>query len=108
MAFKLPFKLPTLDRRSNSTRQPAAGGMPTVDRRTSRGSKLPLIGHLEIQTQFRILGTVFLISLLVSVASVFMQVQATARGTTYLSVASHIPPLTQQIPMAALNARQGH
>ena len=107
MAFKLPFKLPTLDRRSNSTRQPAAGGMPTVDRRTSRGSKLPLIGHLEIQTQFRILGTVFLISLLVSVASVFMQVQATARGTTYLSVASHIPPLTQQIPKAALNAMQG-
>ncbi len=108
MAFKFPFKLPTLDRRNrSSTGTPVAGGAPAVDRRSSRGNKLPLIGHLDIQTQFRILGTVFLISLLISVASIFMQVQATARGTTFLSVASHIPPLTQQIPKAALNAMQG-
>jgi hypothetical protein len=33
-----------------------------------------LIGHLDIQTQFRILGTVFLISLLIAIAAVFMQV----------------------------------
>lgn len=107
MAFKLPFNLPTLDRRNRSSQAPAAGGAPAVERRSNRGNKLPLIGHLEIQTQFRILGMVFLISLLISVASIFMQVQATARGTTYLSVASHIPPLTQQIPKAALNAMQG-
>jgi twitching motility protein PilJ len=108
MAFKFPFKLPTLDRRnSTSPRTPAAGGAPAVDRRASRGNKMPLIGHLEIQTQFRILGAIFLVSLLISVASIFMQVQATARGTTYLSVASHIPPLTQQIPKAAVNAMQG-
>jgi twitching motility protein PilJ len=107
MAFKLPFNLPTLDRRNPSSQEPAAGGMPAVERRSNRGNKLPLIGHLEIQTQFRILGTVFLISLLISIASVFMQVQATARGTAYLSVASHIPSLTQQIPKAALNAMQG-
>ncbi len=107
MAFKLPFKLPTLDRRNRSPEKPAAGAIPAVDRRSNRGNKLPLIGHLEIQTQFRILGTVFLLSLLISIASVFIQVQATARGTTYLSVASNIPPLTQQIPKAALNAMQG-
>jgi len=108
MAFKLPFNLPTLDRRNRSgSKAPPADGIPLVDRRTNRGKRLPLIGHLEIQTQFRILGTVFLISLLISIASIFMQVQATARGTTFLSVASHIPPLTQQIPKAALSAMQG-
>jgi twitching motility protein PilJ len=107
MAFKLPFKLPTLDRRNRSPQKPAGGAVPAVERRSNRGNKLPLIGHLEIQTQFRILGTVFLLSLLISIASIFMQVQATARGTTYLSVASHLPPLTQQIPKAALNAMQG-
>jgi twitching motility protein PilJ len=108
MAFKLPFNLPTLDRRSRSSPPPpVAAGAPAVDRRGSRGNRLPLIGHLDIQTQFRILGTVFLISLLISVASIFMQVQATARGTTFLSVASHISSLTQQIPKAALNAMQG-
>jgi twitching motility protein PilJ len=108
MAFKLPFNLPTLDRRSRSSPPtPVAAGAPAVDRRGSRGNRLPLIGHLEIQTQFRILGAVFLISLLISVASIFMQVQATARGTTFLSVASHISSLTQQIPKAALNAMQG-
>ena len=106
MAFKLPFKLPTLDRRQRSAPLPTTpGAVPVVDRRGK--GKLPLIGHLDIQTQFRILGTIFLVSLLISIASVFMQVQATSRGTTYLSVASNIPALIQQIPKAALNAMQG-
>ncbi|WP_310451456.1 methyl-accepting chemotaxis protein [Sulfuritalea sp.] len=107
MALKLPFKLPTFDRRKD--RSPGAtttGAAPATDRR-GRGQQLPLIGHLDIQTQFRILGTVFLLSLLISIAAIFMQVQATARGTTYLSVASHIAPLTQQIPKATLTAMQG-
>ena len=73
MAFKLPFTLPTLDRRNRSPGQ--AGGPPAVERRSNRGNRLPLIGHLEIQTQFRILGTIFLVSLLISIASVFIQVQ---------------------------------
>lgn len=109
MAFKFPFKLPTLDRRNRSSSgKPAAGTAPVVERRANRGNKLPLIGDLTIQTQFRILGSVFLISLLITVASIFMQVQATARGTVFLSVAARIPPLTQQIPKAALNAMQGN
>lgn len=73
----------------------------------TRRKGLPLIGHLDIETQFRILGTVFLISLLITVAAIFMQGQATTRGTTYLSVAGQIAPLTQQIPKSALNAMQG-
>ncbi|MFH1873486.1 MAG: type IV pili methyl-accepting chemotaxis transducer N-terminal domain-containing protein [Pseudomonadota bacterium] len=106
MALKLPFKLPTFDRRKD--RSPGAtttGAVPATDRRGQ--GKLPLIGHLDIQTQFRILGTVFLLSLLISIAAIFMQVQATARGSTFLSVASHIAPLTQQIPKATLTAMQG-
>ncbi|MDP3513195.1 MAG: methyl-accepting chemotaxis protein [Sulfuritalea sp.] len=106
MALKLPFKLPTFDRRKD--RSPGAtttGAAPATDRRGH--GKLPLIGHLDIQTQFRILGTVFLLSLLISIAAIFMQVQATARGSTFLSVASHIAPLTQQIPKATLTAMQG-
>jgi twitching motility protein PilJ len=106
MAFKLPFKLPTFDRRGSRPPGPtAAGALPKVDRRGQ--GKLPLIGHLDIQTQFRILGTVFLISLLISIAAIFMQVQMTARGSTFLSVASNIAPLTQQIPKAAMAAMQG-
>ena len=109
MAFKFPFKLPTVDRRNRSSPgKPATGGAaPVMERRASRGKTLPLIGHLPIQTQFRILGAIFLISLLITVASIFMQAQATARGTVFLSVASRITSLTQQIPKAALNAMQG-
>ncbi|MCX7166071.1 MAG: methyl-accepting chemotaxis protein [Rhodocyclales bacterium] len=73
----------------------------------ARRKGLPLIGHLDIETQFRILGTVFLISLLITIAAIFMQGQATTRGTAFLSVASHLAPLTQQIPRAAANAMQG-
>ncbi|MBL8478465.1 MAG: methyl-accepting chemotaxis protein [Sterolibacteriaceae bacterium] len=106
MAFKFLFKLPTFDRR-NRAAPPAAGGAaaPFVDRRGK--GRLPLIGHLDVQTQFRVLGSVFLISLLVTIAAIFMQVQATARGTTFLSAAGHIAPLTEQIPKATLAAMQG-
>jgi twitching motility protein PilJ len=104
MAFKLPFALPSFDRRSRESPQPTSGQVPQENRRRKG---LPVIGHLDIETQFRIIGTVFLISLLVTIAAIFMQNQATTRGTTYLSVASHIAPLTQQIPKAALNAMQG-
>jgi twitching motility protein PilJ len=105
MAFKLPFKLPSFDRRK--PRDPRAGGpAPAVDRRGGKG-KMPVIGHLSIETQFRILGSVFLLSLLISIAAIFMQVQATARGTVFLSVAGHITPLTHQIPKAALAAMEG-
>ena len=114
MAFKLPFKLPTFDRRDRvSSPTPARSGaaavsaanVPGEDRR--RRGQLPLIGHLGIDIQFRILGTVFLVSLLIAIAAIFLQVQATARRTFFLSVTSQIAPLTQKIPRAALNALQG-
>ncbi|MCX7149780.1 MAG: methyl-accepting chemotaxis protein [Rhodocyclales bacterium] len=107
MAFKLPFKLPQFERRGQASPQtPEIGEAPAEDRRNRQG-RLPLIGHMDIETQFRIIGTVFLISLLITVAAVFLQVQATTRGITYLSVTSQISSLTQQIPIATLNAMQG-
>jgi hypothetical protein len=65
MAFKLPFKLPSFDRRGQAGRQRAIA---TEGERRSKG-KLPLIGNFDIETQFRILGTIFLISLLIAIAS---------------------------------------
>ena len=103
MAFKLPFKLPSFDRRGQAAAKGAA--IPTEDRREV--GKLPLIGNLDIDTQFRVLGTVFLISLLIAIAAIFMQNQATSRGITHLAVSGQIAPLTQQIPKAALAAMQG-
>jgi hypothetical protein len=89
--FKLPFtKIAAPDAADEPLRKP-----------------LPLIGHLDIQTQFRALGTVFVVSLLVTIAALYMQVQASARGAAYLSVASRLAPLTQQIPKAALIAMHG-
>jgi twitching motility protein PilJ len=105
MAFKLPFTLPKFDRRDRQSLQKGTIGEVSAENRLRKG--LPLIGHLDIETQFRILGTVFLISLLITIAAIFMQVQATTRGITYLSAASQIAPLTQQIPKAALIAMQG-
>ena len=103
MAFKLPFKLPSFDRRGQAGA--TSGAIATEDRRGQ--GKLPLIGSFDIDTQFRILGTVFLISLLIAIAAIFMQNQATSRGITHLSVAGQIAPLTQQIPKAAIAAMQG-
>jgi len=105
MAFKLPFSLPNFDRRSRESGAATATAEAPAEDRRRKG--LPLIGHLNIETQFRILGTIFLISLLITIAAIFMQGQATTRGSTYLSVVSQIAPLTQQIPKSALNALQG-
>ena len=107
MAFNFLFKLPSFDRRKPVSPETAASGdAPGEDRRRRRG-KLPLIGHLDIDSQFRILGAGFLISLLIAVAAIFLQAQATTRGITYLSVTSQISALTQRIPIAALGVMQG-
>ena len=106
MAFNLHFKLPSFDRRKPvSPETTSIGGAPGEERR--RRGKLPLIGHLDIESQFRILGAGFLISLLITISAIFLQAQATNRGITYLSVTSHISALTEQIPIAVLNALRG-
>ncbi len=106
MAFNLLFKLPSFDRRKRSSSETGAiGDAPGEERR--RRQLLPLIGKLSIESQFRILGSVFLISLLITIAAIFLQNQTTTRGAAYLSIASQIAPLTQQIPKASLNAMRG-
>jgi hypothetical protein len=70
--------LPKFDRRGQAS--PETGEIPRENRRSQ--GKLPLIGNFDIETQFRILGTVFLISLLIAIAAIFMQNQATSRGIT--------------------------
>jgi twitching motility protein PilJ len=72
-----------------------------------RRKALPLIGHLDIETQFRILGTVFVVCMLITIAAIFAQTQATSHGVAHLALTSRIAPLTQQIPNAALNAMRG-
>jgi methyl-accepting chemotaxis protein len=72
-----------------------------------RRKALPLIGHLDIDTQFRILGTVFVVCMLITIAAIFAQSQATTHGVAHLALSSRIAALTQQIPKAALNAMQG-
>jgi len=106
MAFKLPFTLPSFDRRGKASGDGSADGeIPAEDRRGK--GKLPLIGQFDIDTQFRILGSVFLVSLLIAIAAIFMQGQATTRGITYLSLSGQLGPLTLQIPKAAMSAMQG-
>ncbi|MCF8200319.1 MAG: methyl-accepting chemotaxis protein [Sulfuritalea sp.] len=77
----------------------------------ARGQKrtkgLPLIGHLPFNMQFRILGAILAISVLVAVDIVFLQAQSSNREATYVSVVARVSALTQRIPRAAQNAMQG-
>ena len=101
MAFKLPFTLPKPGRREPSK---AATGTAAA---TSGQGRLPLIGQLNIESQFRILGTIFLVCLLITVVAIFMQIQATTRGNNALSAANKLSLLTQQIPKATQSALTG-
>jgi hypothetical protein len=59
MAFKLPaFKLPTFNRPKRDTPPTTGSGTTPLGGRHGQGN-LPLIGHLDVQTQFRILGSIF-------------------------------------------------
>ncbi len=84
-------------------RAPGAAAADDAPRRRA----LPVIGHLTVELQFRILGTVFLVSLLVTIAAIFTQSQTTSRGAAYLSISGQVRPLSQQIPRAAQNALEG-
>jgi twitching motility protein PilJ len=70
-------------------------------------SGLPVIGKLRVDQQFQILGTVFLITLLMAIAGIYLQNQTATRGTAYLTLSGQIRPLSQQIPKAAAAALQG-
>ena len=71
------------------------------------GKPLPLIGRLPVEAQFQVLGIVFLVSLLVAIAGIYLQTQTATRATAYLSISGQIRPLAQQVPKAAAAALQG-
>src|SRR4051812_19833895 len=97
MAFNFKFL-----RKAKSADSPPEVAPIAVPRRA-----LPLIGNLSFEIQFRLLGAIFLVSLLVTLTAVYLQGQANARGAAYLSVSGEIRPLAQQIPKAAQNAIEG-
>ena len=68
---------------------------------------VPVLGKLALEVQFRILGIVFVISLLLTIAMIYVQVQNAARGSAYAGVTSRLRPLAQQIPKAMHSALQG-
>lgn len=68
---------------------------------------VPVLGKLALEVQFRILGIVFVISLLLAIAMVYVQIQNATRGSAYASVVGHLRPLAQQIPKAMHSALQG-
>ena len=107
MAFDLKslFKKPATPEAAPASTVNAAGNQ-SIPQASSR-KPLPFIGHLPIELQFRLLGTLFLIGLLVTIAAIFLQSQASSRGAAYLSVSGQIRPLSQQIPRAAQNALEG-
>ncbi len=81
---------------------PAGPGEPIIG-----GSRLPLIGRFPVTFQFQVLGAIFLVSLLIAVAGIYLQSNTATRATAYLSLAGQIRPLAQQVPKAAAAALQG-
>jgi twitching motility protein PilJ len=96
--FKSLFKRPAAKPATASTAASTTAG---------KRHPLPLIGHFSVDVQFRLLGTVFLIALLTTIAAVFLQNRANNHGAAYLAVSAQIQPLAQQIPRAAQNALEG-
>lgn len=67
----------------------------------------PLLGKLPLDLQFRILGSVFVISFLLGTAMTYTQLQNASRGAAYARVAGELRPMAQQLGKAANAALQG-
>ena len=68
---------------------------------------MPLIGHLSFERQFLLVGSIFVVSLAVTLAALYLKAQTNARGAAYISVSGQIRPLAHQIPKATQNALEG-
>jgi twitching motility protein PilJ len=109
MAFKLPFKLPTFDRRKRPTPQttvmgeaPAAGagGPPAVDRRSQL--KLPLIGTKPANLQLQILGAAAFVFLVTLVFVLWQQIQTTQIRDTHRAIIAEMRVFSQVIGKGAV------
>ncbi|MDO8315213.1 MAG: methyl-accepting chemotaxis protein [Rugosibacter sp.] len=65
------------------------------------------LSRLALDTQFRILGMLFVVCVLLTTALMYVHIQNGVRSTSYAAVASHLRPLVQKIPKAAQNALHG-
>lgn len=65
------------------------------------------LSRLALDTQFRILGMLFVVCVLLTTALMYVHIQNGVRSTSYAAVASHLRPLVQEIPKAAQNALRG-
>jgi twitching motility protein PilJ len=101
----MAFDFKALFRKRQST--PPANPGNAVATAPGSGSGLPAIGQFSIELQFQILGVIFLLSLLIAIAGIFMQNQVATRATAYLTLSGQIRPLAQQVPKAAIAALQG-
>jgi len=107
MAFKLPFKLPTFDRRKRPAPQttvmgeaPAAGAMPGGDRR--RQFKLPLIGSKPANLQLQILGAFAFIFLVTLVFVLWQQIRITEQRDTQRAIIAEMRVFSQVIGKGAV------
>lgn len=75
---------------------------------TKAGSPIAqALGRLALDTQFRILGMLFVVCVLLTTALMYVHIQNGVHSTAYAAVASHLRPLVQKIPKAAQNALRG-
>jgi hypothetical protein len=109
MAFKLPFKLPTFDRRNRQTPQTTvmgeaaaagAGGPPAVDRRNR--TKLPLIGAKPANLQLQILGAAAFFFLVTLVFVLWQQIQTTQIRDTHRAIIAEMRVFSQVIGKSAV------
>ena len=103
MAFKLPFKLPALGKKSTSEPahstvldlQPSA--RPAKKKKPEIGpGKLPVIGGQTMAQQLRILGTVFGISLAIAAGATLFDFQQARDGSVLAAASGQVRTLSQQ------------
>jgi twitching motility protein PilJ len=108
MAFKLPFKLPTFDRRNRPTAQttvmgdaPAKAGTPAAERR--RGQlRLPLIGSKPANLQLQILGAAAFFFLTTMVFVLWQQIRTTEIRDTHRAIIAEMRVFSQVIGKGAV------
>ncbi|AJP49102.1 hypothetical protein PG1C_12995 [Rugosibacter aromaticivorans] len=65
------------------------------------------LSRVALDMQFRILGMLFVVCVLLTTALMYVYIQNGVRSTSYAAVASHLRPLVQKISKAAQNALRG-
>jgi twitching motility protein PilJ len=100
MALNIPgLKTATADNAAASPATPGAA-------RFLRG-RLPLIGHLALEQQVRVLGTLFLFFIVIAAFLVWQDLRITRYNASYLSAAGQMRTLTQRIAKSAQQALTG-